>query len=729
MLEFIYSLFERIAKILLYCISTVDNILTIISLSSLLFGILLAKRQKIKTYKRCKKNLKYYIPTRGQITDPCANENNFSSKSQNLTSLFLNKYLQDSETQYFLILADSGVGKTTFLDNLYLKYNKKIIKRNKIIYKTLSYNRTVEDIKKLKRPENKILLLDGFDEDPQVREDYKKRLDEICRVTEDFYKIIITCRTQFFPDSKSEPSRTGRIKFDVTNKSVEFNKFYISLFNDKEINDYLNKKFFHKSNKEKIARGKKIIEKCPDLMVRPMLLANIDILLENDKIEYKYAYEIYEALVYKWIDRENVDNNTLYAFSKKVALHMYHNNSIYIEKKDINKLCKKYNIELSDIEARTRSLLNRNANGSYKFSHKSILEYILALEALDNSILHTQLVDKKFVGYDVTKKFLIEICTKKLSTFQEVSENLYFPSYTLSFINICCYKICNCHFSKCAFSNIRMTGSLINSTNFQKAIFNDISFENVTFQNSNLSFVTFEKTKIFNSKFINVTLKKLTFNNSNLYAVSFSDNQFTNSFINTTNIKKCNFENVNFENANLENVNFRNTNLRNTNWKNVNIKDCIFRGSKLDNAYFERAFLNNVTFKGLDLKNTHLTGACLKNAIFENVNLIGNNLSGIDLKMASLKNVNLKKANLKGANLEGASLYSSSIEDANLEMACLKNIHLNDVSLESVYINSSIWTLKDIVLYQKQLKTADFEYIIMDDNGTQQRLYKKTGNI
>ena len=64
-----------------------------------------------------------------------------------------------------------------------------------------------------------ILLLDGFDEDKYAVEDYVNRLIEICNETELFYKVIITCRTQFFSDSDSEPKYVGgKIKFGIGKK-------------------------------------------------------------------------------------------------------------------------------------------------------------------------------------------------------------------------------------------------------------------------------------------------------------------------------------------------------------------------------------------------------------------------------------------------------------------------------------------------------------------------------
>ena len=64
---------------------------------------------------------------------------------------------------------------------------------------------------------------------------------------------------------------------------------------------------------------------------------------------------------------------------------MYFNKTVYIKVSEIQKNCEEYGIQLSDLEAKSRSLLNRNANGIYKFAHKSILEFILAKKAIKDA--------------------------------------------------------------------------------------------------------------------------------------------------------------------------------------------------------------------------------------------------------------------------------------------------------------------------------------------------------
>lgn len=325
-----------------------------------------------------KQSMRYYIPTRGQKTDPSSGQGCAGVDSFDLTKFFLKEIFPKSDEQYFIILADSGMGKTTFLLNLFLEYYKKIFREFKIVLIPLAFENVMERINEITDKSKTILLLDGFDENKEAMDDYVQQLKNVCAATESFYKVIVTCRTQFFPDNKSEPHKTNKSRFGIGKKSVEFNKFYISPFNEREVELYLKKKYKGLFAKKKIERSKKIIDNCPDLMMRPMLLGYIDDLLEDETKQYSTAYEIYSELVRKWIERESIDNETLYEFSVKMAGQMYTNNTVYMSQSDIEELCKEYNINLSAIEAKAKSLLNRNVTGDYKFAHKSILEYFIA---------------------------------------------------------------------------------------------------------------------------------------------------------------------------------------------------------------------------------------------------------------------------------------------------------------------------------------------------------------
>ncbi len=371
------------------------------------------------------KYTKYFIPTRAQDISPSEKEELKDSHkhyaSNHLISYFLENALADKdENKYYLILADTGMGKTAFMINLYLAYRLQKFQFWKLnFWKNLFFGlneiqlfplgrpdvlEKIDSIEKAKR-KNTILLLDAFDEDTEAIKDYENRMKEIVEKTQDFHDIIITCRTQFFPSEKAEPSETGIMRFGSEKGHYEFFKKYISPFSEKDIKLFLRKRYgvlkFWNYFKKK--RAKRIIEQVPNLRVRPMLLSYIDDLLISES-KFYYTYEIYEELIRKWVkreannykkDRRDSFEEQLNLFSRKIAIDMYlkreERNGFFIDGNSIGVFAIEHNIDLSAMELKGRSLLNRNVQGYYKFAHKSILEYYLALE-----LVHTENFRKDF---------------------------------------------------------------------------------------------------------------------------------------------------------------------------------------------------------------------------------------------------------------------------------------------------------------------------------------------
>lgn len=335
-----------------------------------------------------------YIPTQCQNVDPATAAEpgrvHAFAVRQKLIPFFIKKVFREKkEEKYYLILADSGMGKTTFMINLYLKYMRKRFKKYRVVLVPLGHPKADEKIDAVENKTQTILLLDAFDEDTRPAREYKNRMQEIIDKTLDFQTVIITSRTQFFPSDLDIPFETGLYKFGGAKGEHRFYRLYISPFSSKEINRCLSRKYpFYRWLKRRKARA--IVEKSPDLMVRPMLLANIHDLLERRK-PYKHTFEIYEEMVERWIQRERVkDKAELRKFSEVIARDMYENQQarggIFISCDQVGQFAEKHGIKLEELEMRSRSLLNRNAEGKYKYAHKSILEYLLSLELLRDPV-------------------------------------------------------------------------------------------------------------------------------------------------------------------------------------------------------------------------------------------------------------------------------------------------------------------------------------------------------
>lgn len=333
-----------------------------------------------------------YIPTRCQDEDPASASESSRVYGFAALSFFIKKVFREKEEdKYYLVLADSGMGKTTFMINLFLTYMRKRFKPYHMVLLPLGHPKTGERIDAVENKTGTILLLDAFDEDIAAARNYKSRMDTLIDKTSDFQTVIFTSRTQFFPSDPAIPEETGLYKFGGAKGVQTFYRLYISPFNWKEINRYLRRKYpFYLWFKRRKARA--IVDKSPNLMVRPMLLANIEDFLRRPK-PYKHTYEIYEEMVQRWIRRERVkDKQELRKFSETIALNMYNNQQerggLFIDGDKIGQFAKEHGIRLEEMEMRSSSLLNRNAEGRYKFAHKSILEYLLSLELIRDPSFH-----------------------------------------------------------------------------------------------------------------------------------------------------------------------------------------------------------------------------------------------------------------------------------------------------------------------------------------------------
>ena len=361
---------------------------------------------------------RYYIQTKYQNVSPLADDepgkSHFASAKQLLMPMFLDKAFKNKRdnTKYYLILADAGMGKTTFLINLFLGYTARPIKNlfgwnenQKMKLFPLGSPDIWADIGKIENKRDTILLLDAFDEDVKAVDDYDARMKEILEATKEFKEIVITCRTQFFPSDKEIPDDTGYVTFGGEQDTYKFQRVYLSVFDETDIKKYLKKRFsFIQRSRRK--KAFEIVKKSPNLVMRPMLLSYINDFVEANRT-FKHSYEIYEVLIDKWIERESKKHairkkygseekyrELLLNFSQSLAVNLYEKSDerggYFITKDDFIKdtnglqITDVDNYGMTETEVRGKSLLNRNAEGKYKFSHKSILEYFLAKELIQN---------------------------------------------------------------------------------------------------------------------------------------------------------------------------------------------------------------------------------------------------------------------------------------------------------------------------------------------------------
>lgn len=375
---------------------------------------------------------KYYIPTRAQDIDPCEyeeiRENNGNFISQLLVPFFCNEaFKKTSQGKYYLVLADSGMGKTTFLLRLYREslFNRSINKRNKVKLLPLSQDNCLQAINAIDDKEHTILLLDALDENRNAIRDYESFFAELINATEGFAKIVLTCRTQFFPNRAAEPVETGKIRVGTGNKREEIIKKYISPFSDEEVKAYLKKQY--KFNKRKQREAYKIVTKVPVLMARPVILNWMNFLCDSRE-NFSYSYQIYSTIIDKWIEREALGHTdgSLFALSRAIADHMFNNEETSMPATKVEEIASRKNLQLEPIIAKSRSLLNRNGNGEYKFAHRSFLEYFIVFGVFEKMRLPENL--SFFFSFSGVKRFFFEILidSAQMTDLEDYQKNVTF---------------------------------------------------------------------------------------------------------------------------------------------------------------------------------------------------------------------------------------------------------------------------------------------------------------
>lgn len=617
-----------------------------------------------------KQAMKYYVPTRGQNIDPCTEEEystRHSFVSIELVKLFIRNIFKSSEMQYFIVLADSGMGKTTFLLKLFFEYYKKIFKKYDIVFVPLSLSSSLERVRSIENKSTTILLLDGFDEDKHAMEDYTKRLRTICDETELFYKVVITCRTQFFPDRDSEPKYAGKIKFGVGNKNVEFIKYYISPFSDRDIQKYLKKKYKFFYRRKKRLKAERLVKRCPRLMMRPMLLNYIDYLI-NDNQFYEYTYQIYDVLIQKWIERETIPNDILYSFTNKLALLMFAEKRQLKPSYEFEKICKDFDLRINPIEAKSRSLLNRTADGLYKFAHKSIYEYILSKNALENIDFREKLVQSDFIGLDMASLFFKEMCEEYIKTgkYQQCHDLSYMQVTEKCFEN---YNFSGCRMVKCRFMKCQFSNCAFEDIDANEIEFINCKLDGLNFNGAHLMHAVFSGSELISCKFIESNLTGSNFTNAPDGRTKMGSGcDFTNAKLIRANfsgmhlnefgcIKTAELTAINMLGAKLYDIDFlcgkdlraailKDAEIINCKMNEINFNDCDFTNVYVKNTFFSKSYFSdtiliNGTFVDTEFSEIEMPGANFKHSDFTNCIFCKSNLKQVDFSECKLKTSSL----------------------------------------------------------------------------------------
>lgn len=372
---------------------------------------------------------------------------NGSEVSCMLHDFFLNEVFvsKSKKNKVFLILGDTGMGKTSALVHLYIDYIYSHTKK-KLPYDihilSLRKDDVFECISRIDNPANSILLLDALDENPmandvlesegfdakqgKTKDFFDKELKKICSA---FRFVVITCRPQFFQNDLSE---VKQVHVQRGESWIDATRLILSPFSKEQVFSFLDQVFSHKETDLR-KKAEELVNKHYEIVTRPLVLSFIrDIVVEIGKGKdlVKNTFNFYDIIVKSWLKREmeKIDDEDVeeridlwWNATSEVAGYMrdrYYHSKGWLKKKDIEKALKKKNYgdflgdylrslsissnfdtQSNSVKAKSfmeRSLLTRTGD-NFHFSHKSFYEYFIAYRLFFKKDTSYYLRDNDFV--------------------------------------------------------------------------------------------------------------------------------------------------------------------------------------------------------------------------------------------------------------------------------------------------------------------------------------------
>lgn len=378
---------------------------------------------------------------------------------------FIEQVLLSSERPFYMLLAPTGVGKTTFLSQVFLRYQKRsrFKRMDRLEFGKVHHSETLEALDLLIKSgaaSKTILLLDGLDEfkirgkqDPTLYWEMFYDLWEEKLVhsrLSRFKKVVVSVREQFFNSRDLE---------NMTVDEVDFGKIRLLPFSEAaQRRSYLNKRFAGESSQQVMKRDEIIFlveqlhGKGLHFVEKPLILNFMDDVWEAYREQYKNArnYEffsnefIYRTIINKWFDREakSTDGATysqkiaLEGYCKKLAWLIYSGAKNGMDGEELMEMERTLNT-IADLKGvQGRSLLirvdsGRNTNGTnlsdqFQFIHESFLEFFIFLHLLEHPELEQNF---PFDRYNFTLQLLVGSRWKKTKDTIKIGDPMPVDDY------------------------------------------------------------------------------------------------------------------------------------------------------------------------------------------------------------------------------------------------------------------------------------------------------------
>lgn len=543
---------------------------------------------------------KHYIRPRCSMLDP---EGEGEAKAllptQEPAFARLDRLLEDDVSgrnhHHVLVLASSGIGKTSLLLNYWVHNRERPMRRrHKIVFVPLSDERAGSYLRSVKNPARTVAFLDALDEEALARNDPHERLRYWLKECEHFRRVVITCRTQFFTSDATIPTDTGLMRtgaIGLEGKTHTLYKLYLLPFSTEEESRYLTKRYGFARRRQRLEAAK-LVSQVKTLSMRPMVLAYLPQLVQHQTLGHKElatASEVYESIVEQWLLREAhcVPPDQLRAFSNRIAVEIFWRYSAGQAERvpfaDIGGLARQWGIDLEAWKLTGRSLLVRNSRGDRFFAHRSIYEYLCS----------TQVESLMAKGRNLATP------TAQMVTFIQEMQTLGRITLTdavcdwLGDAHLPLFQLRPCSGDlkeKC------VPGARLVLQNLEDTYLRQVDLSNADLRHAGLS---------------RADLGDALLRDANLFKANLYGTNLRRAQLSGANLEGANLRGANLAHAELRAANLKGSNLAKTKLSHTDLRDACLVNTDLRSAVLWRADLRGADLHGADLSTADLRGALL----------------------------------------------------------------------------------------------------------------------
>lgn len=231
-----------------------------------------------------------------------------------------------------------------------------------------------------------------------------------------------------------------------------------------------------------------------------------------------------------------------------------------------------------------------------------------------------------------------------------------------------------------------------------------------------------------------VDLKGMDLSASNLSGSDLRKADLYKANLNRIDLEKADLQEANLREAKLIRANMRGANLRGANLREAdlqgvdlggaNLKGADLVGADLREADVSEVDLKEVDLREVDLSKTNLSGKDLQEANLSGADLMEVDLSAVDLRGANLIGVNLREADLTGADLSetdltgaylrGADLRLADLREADLSGADLVEADLSETDLSEAILNEAIFDEEQVDILNRKYDLSKSRIILSE---------------